>query len=117
MFLDELSEKHQVEDATFSSIECEGLPNVLLEAMAHGLPVVATPSGGVPTLIEDGETGFLVPMRDPETLADQLVYLLERPDERDRLGTNARTFVETNYSWDAVLGSLTNAYKRVISRS
>jgi glycosyltransferase involved in cell wall biosynthesis len=99
------------------SIEGEGLPNVVLEAMAHGLPVVAAPSGGVPTLIEDGETGFLVPMRDLETMADQLSYLLERPDERDRVGANARAFVETNYSWEAVLDSLTNVYERVISRS
>jgi glycosyltransferase involved in cell wall biosynthesis len=99
------------------SIEGEGLPNVVLEAMAHGLPIVATPSGGVPTLIEDGETGFIVPMRDPETLADQLAYLLTRPDERDRIGTNARAFVETNYSWDVVLDSQTNVYERVIFSS
>jgi glycosyltransferase involved in cell wall biosynthesis len=91
-----------------SSIEGDGLQNVVLEAMAHGLPVVATPNGGVPTLIEGGEMEFLIPMRDPETLADQIADVLGRPDEWDRLGANARAFVETNYSWDAVLDSLTH---------
>ena len=80
------------------SIEGEGLPNVVLEAMVHGFPVVATPSGGVPTLIEDEETGFLVSMRDPETLTNQVAYLPARSDERDQIGTDARAFIETSSS-------------------
>lgn len=68
----------------------EGLPNVVLEAMAAGLPVVATRVGGVPELIDDGVTGLLVPPHDPPSLAKALALIAGDPDLRARMGAEAR---------------------------
>jgi glycosyltransferase involved in cell wall biosynthesis len=76
----------------------EGLPVVLLEAMAHARPVVATPVGGTPELVVDGETGLLVPPRDPEALAAALRRLLEDPDLARRLGEAGRTRVAERFT-------------------
>ena len=76
----------------------EGLPIVLLEAMAHGRPVVATPVGGTPELVTDGETGLLVPPRDPEALAAALRRVLDDPDLARRLGTAARARVAERFT-------------------
>lgn len=74
----------------FSS-DWEGLPNALLEAMALGLPVVATdcPCGGPRTVIRDGENGLLVPIRDPEAMADGICRLIEDRQLAERLGSSA----------------------------
>ena len=79
----------------------EGLPVVLLEAMAHARPVVATPVGGTPELVVDGETGLLVPPRDPEALAAALRRLLEDPDLARRLGEAGRARVAERFTADA----------------
>lgn len=71
----------------------EGLPNAVLEAMAAGLPVVATAVGGVPGIIVDGETGLLVPPRSPADLAAALARVADDPALRVRLGTAARDAV------------------------
>ncbi len=95
------------------SIEGEGMPNVILEAMAWGLPVVATDSGGVPTLIKDGHNGYIVPMHDADALADRINAVLADEDYRRKLGQNARTFVSENHSWDTLCSELENYYERV----
>jgi glycosyltransferase involved in cell wall biosynthesis len=76
----------------------EGLPIVLLEAMAHGRPVVATPVGGTPELVTDGETGLLVPPRDPEALAEALRRVLDDPDLARRLGEAGRARVAERFT-------------------
>jgi sugar transferase (PEP-CTERM/EpsH1 system associated) len=68
----------------------EGMPNVVIEAMAAGLPVVATAVGGTPEVVIDGETGLLVPPSDPEALANALSKLLREPDLRQRMGQSGR---------------------------
>jgi glycosyltransferase involved in cell wall biosynthesis len=68
----------------------EGLPRVILEAMAVGVPVIATAVGGIPELVEDGVTGWLVPPRDPVALADRLRWILAHPDAAEAVGTAAR---------------------------
>lgn len=72
----------------------EGLPNAVLEAMAAGLPVVATAVGGVPEIVEDGVTGLLVPPRAPAELAVAIRRLAEEPLLRQRMGRAGRTAVE-----------------------
>src|ERR671936_677694 len=76
----------------------EGLPLVLLEAMARGRPVVATPVGGTPERVTDGETGLLVPPRDPEALAEALRRVLDDPDLARRLGEAARARVAQRFT-------------------
>jgi glycosyltransferase involved in cell wall biosynthesis len=72
----------------------DGLPTVLLEAMALGTPCVSTAVTGIPELAHDGETGLCVPPRDPEALADALERMLADPDLGARLATRARARVE-----------------------
>src|SRR2546426_928727 len=68
----------------------DGLPTVLLEAMAAGVPSVSTHVTGIPEILRDGEEGRLVPPEDPAALADSVVALLENPCERAALGRRAR---------------------------
>ena len=75
----------------------EGLPLSILEAMAAGLPVVATKVGGVPELVLEGETGFLVPPGDPHSLAAALERLLDDSELRGRLGAAGRIRVEERF--------------------
>jgi glycosyltransferase involved in cell wall biosynthesis len=68
----------------------DGIPNVLVEAMAMGLPVVSTTVAGVPELVEHERTGLLVPEQDPAMLATAIERLMDDPALRDKLGANAR---------------------------
>lgn len=88
----------------FSS-DWEGLPNALMEAMALGLPVVATdcPCGGPRTLIQDGENGLLVPIKDPQALAEGMNRLIENQELAEKLGNNARKISEIANT-DAICG-------------
>ena len=82
--------------------QMEGLPNVVLEAMAHGKTVIATPVGGIPSLIEDGRTGFLVPVGDAAALRATIDRVLADGDLRRRIGAAARARVTERCSWDRV---------------
>jgi glycogen(starch) synthase len=88
----------------------EGLPMVLLEAMAHGRAVVATPVGGIPSLVEGGVTGLLVPPGDADSLRDAIERLLADPDLRRRLGEAARARVSELCSWERVTEATLDAY-------
>ncbi len=70
--------------------ECEGIPNVLKEAMACGLPVVASDAGGIPELVENRVSGILVRPRDPVALADAIQELAGHPSMRQRMGEAGR---------------------------
>lgn len=77
----------------------EGLPNAVLEAMAVGLPVVATAVGGTPELIAHGRTGLLVPPRDPVALSVAIASVASDAELRERLGTAARREVQDRFGW------------------
>jgi glycosyltransferase involved in cell wall biosynthesis len=81
----------------------EGMPNVILEAMACGKPAVATSVGGCPELIVEGETGFLVPPGDEAALAERILRLLRDAALRRRLGAAARRRVEREFSITAMV--------------
>jgi len=76
----------------------EGLPNVILEAMAAAKPIVATPADGTKEAIVHGESGILVPLKDSAKLADEIIRLLEKPDICSKLAKNARKRVEQYFS-------------------
>ncbi|MCB0190845.1 MAG: glycosyltransferase family 4 protein [Anaerolineae bacterium] len=75
----------------------DGIPNVILEAMAAGVPVISTPISAIPEAVHHNETGYLVESRNEQQLTDGLKYLLDSPVERERLAQTARHFVEKNF--------------------
>ena len=79
----------------------EGMPNAMLEAMASGLPVIASCIAGNEELVLDGETGYLVPSEDVESLQAALKKLLIDPALREQMGRASRQHVEANYSWES----------------
>lgn len=93
----------------------EGFSNALLEAMACGLPCVATRVGGNAEAIEDGVSGFLVPPQDPELAADRILRLLRRPEEARRMGQAGRKTVEEKFTAQAMIANLTAIYDRLLS--
>jgi glycosyltransferase involved in cell wall biosynthesis len=92
----------------------EGLPNVVLEAMAAGLPVVATAVGGTPELVIDGETGLLVPPRDPAALAQAIVTLLTDSDLAQRMGENGRLRVADRFTIGQMVQKTEQLYHRLL---
>jgi glycosyltransferase involved in cell wall biosynthesis len=106
----ELSELYKRAAVVVLASSREGLPNVVLEAMAHGKTVVATPVGGIPTLIEDGETGLLVPVGDAAALRAALERALGDEVLRARLGRAARKRVTEYCSWDRVTDRTLQVY-------
>ena len=85
--------------------EWEGLPNVVLEAMAAGLPVIATRVDGVPELIHDAYTGWLVNAGDTAALAKKIAEVAQDPANRDRVARAATLFVRQKFSWDSAIGA------------
>jgi glycosyltransferase involved in cell wall biosynthesis len=82
----------------------EGMPNALLEAMASGLPVIATCIAGNEELVIDGKTGYLVSSEDIEALRNVLKTILNNSALRQQMGVASRRRVEENYSWEATAG-------------
>ena len=92
----------------------EGIPVVLMEAMAMGLPVVSTYHTGIPELVEDGISGFLVPERDVEALADKIERLMERPEEGAKIAAVARCRVEQLHHIDRLNDQLLGIYQQML---
>jgi colanic acid/amylovoran biosynthesis glycosyltransferase len=78
--------------------QTDGLPTVVIEAMASGLPVVGTETAGIPEVIRDGVNGFLVPVNAPEPMTDRIRTLLERKDLRESFGSEGRRLIEREFS-------------------
>jgi glycosyltransferase involved in cell wall biosynthesis len=93
----------------------EGLPNALLEAMAHGMPVIATAVGGTPEAVEDGVSGLLVPPRDPGALAKAMTALLGDPPAARRFGQMGRARVAKFFTLDRMVAETESLYSALLS--
>lgn len=97
---------------TAASGDEEGIPNTLKEAMAAERPVVATRHAGIPELVDDGVSGFLVPERDVDALADRIRALLDDPTRRAAMGRAGRRTVRRDYDRDVLNRELVELYTR-----
>ena len=97
--------------------DAEGLPNVVLEAMACAVPVIGSQAGGIPEAVEHGRTGFLVPTADPRAIADAAGRLLGDSALRRRMGDAARAAATARFSAIAQSRLLEDALLAVSDRS
>lgn len=94
----------------------EGFPVVILEAMATGLPIVATNVGGIPDILEEGVNGYLVNSKSPGEIADRILMLLRNDKLREEISANNREKTKL-YEWDKVALKAEKEYQRAILRS
>lgn len=94
----------------------EGFPNVLLEAMAMAKSVVATEVGGIPELISSGHDGILVQPQNADILAEAINRLIKNPADSERLGKNARTKIQTNFSLTKMVDKYEELYCSLVPK-
>jgi len=92
----------------------EGISNTVLEAMATGLPVIATAVGGNPELIQDGVTGHLVPVGDVSALAHAIISLVDDPGQCGRMGRAAVQRVQSDFNWERTVAAYLQVYDEVL---
>jgi glycosyltransferase involved in cell wall biosynthesis len=90
----------------------EGLPNIILEAMACGTPVLATSVGAIPDIIKDGETGYIMENNSPVCIAENITRVLGDPD-REKIAMNARKMVESDFTFDTTV----TQWKRILLKN
>jgi len=99
---------------TANTGDSEGLGMVFLEASVYGIPSVGTYHGGIPEVIEDGKTGYLVPEKDVEQLAKKLILLLENDNLRKQMGSAAKKMVEEKFDIKKQTKKLEDIYKELL---
>ena len=119
-FVGELSREDMIGAMGAADVVClmsrsEGMPNVILEAMAAGVPVVASAVDGTTEVVQDGATGWLVPPGDSSALAGRLIELADRPDTRAKLGRQARQAARQLHSLDLNVERHVNVYETVLA--
>ncbi|MBX4189045.1 glycosyltransferase family 4 protein [Candidatus Parcubacteria bacterium] len=92
----------------------EGMGNSFIEAMAAGLPVIATNVGGIPDFIKDGETGLFVNVHDPKDIAEKVKRLIDDEALRQKLIENAKALVKEKYDWNLIAEDMKNRVFRVL---
>ena len=107
---------HKGFDVFVMSSVTEGLGTSLLDAMASARPVVATRTGGIPEVVEEGETGLLVPPRNPQALAHAIVRLLRDEPLRQRMAAAGLARVSAHFSADRMVQQTLDVYARLVDR-
>ncbi|MDF1544731.1 MAG: glycosyltransferase family 4 protein [bacterium] len=94
----------------------DAYPNVVREAMAAKLPTIASRTGSIPEMITDNETGFLVPMRDVDTLAAKMIELLSDPDRCRTMGETAYREYRSKFRWDTVCDRMIGELEPLVNK-
>ena len=97
------------------SVEREGLPRAVIEAMAQSIPPIVTNVGGMPELVVDRECGRVVPPRDPEALADAIATLVRDPGIRHEYGRRARERIQTHFNIDQTIEQMLTLFNEVLN--
>lgn len=113
---DSLPYYYSAAEAVVVPSQYESFGMVALEAMACGTPVVASQIGGLAYLVQDGVTGFTVPVDDPLELADKLTSIIQDPNLRDRMGKQA-VKVAQDYAWEKIASKLLVVYEELLANS
>ena len=95
----------------------EGLPNALMEAMACGLPVIATKVGGIPEVVRDGQNGILIDKKSVISIEHSIEKLINNKNMCKKMGEYGRTIIEENFSWDSSAKKLTEIYNKLIGKA
>ena len=114
-YRDDIPDVMSMLDVAVLTSENEGLGRVLIEAMARSRPVVATSVGGIPEVVDDGETGTLIPCGAAEALASAVCDLLEHPDKARAMGEAGRRRAEVLFGIDAHVRSVEALYDEILS--
>ena len=91
------------------------MPNVALEGMLFGKPVIGTRVGGTPEVIQDKKTGILIPPRDPASLAQAILELLNDENKMKTISVNSRKFVLENFSLEKRVKSIVELYRELLA--
>lgn len=101
-------------DVLVISSNNEGTPVSAIEAMAAGVPVVATRVGGLPDVVQEGVTGYLVPPRDPDALAGAIAAVLQDPERAARMGEAGRAVAQERYSLERLVADMDALYQQLL---
>jgi len=110
----EVPSDYQQADIFITTSISDGTPVSLLEAMASGLPCIATQIGGIPEWVEQNKTGLLIPPKSPERVADALLYLAASPGIRSRMGPAARDVIVKNGQWSVLMAKAEKDYLELV---
>ena len=107
---------YEAMDVFVLTSKTEGMPNVVLEAMAYARPVIAAAVGGIPEVVSDRVTGLLIPSRNPDAFAAAVLELFDRPDERERIGRQSAVYVRERFSPQAMVDAYRSLYLRLLAQ-
>ena len=110
---EELPKYLKISDVFIRPSLTEGLGNSFLEAMAAGLPVIATPVGGIPDFLKDRETGLFCDVRNPQSIAEKVNIILKDDKLREKIISNARELVEKEYDWDLIAQKIRAIFQKL----
>jgi len=107
---------YQAADVYVHAARVDTFPNTVLEALACGVPVVATAVGGIPEQVPNGESGFLVPPGDAEGMAARIVDLLTHDELRGQMGANAAELARAHFDLDRQADTYVDWYRAILGR-
>ncbi len=113
---EELSDFLNMADTFVMASLWEGLPNSLLEAMAAGLPIIATKVGGIPEVVDDNENGLLIDPKDSKALAQAIERMISDKEFAMRLSNNAQKFVRDNFGIERTVKDLDSLYTELLKK-